>query len=85
MLVELAFQGRDEWLSSTRLAEMIGADLPFLQDVLNRLSGAGLSYSKLGRQGGLQLAVLVVCHRASTDHLGRLREITSETLSVGSG
>lgn len=57
VLVELAFQGGDEWLSSTRLAEMIAADLPFLQHVLNRLSHAGIIRSKRGRQGGFQLAM----------------------------
>lgn len=55
-LVELADLGSHKWITSEALSRSTTGDLPFLQQVLNRLVGEGIVRSKQGRGGGYQLA-----------------------------
>jgi len=55
-LVELADFGSQKWITSEALSRSSTGDLPFLQQILNRLVGKGIVRSKQGRGGGYQLA-----------------------------
>ena len=55
-LVELADLNPQMWITAEALSRNTTGDLPFLQQVLNRLVRAGIVRSKLGRGGGYQLA-----------------------------
>jgi len=55
-LIELAGLGSGKWITSEALSRGTTGDLPFLQQILNRLVGKGVVRSKQGRGGGYQLA-----------------------------
>ena len=55
-LVELTGQRSQEWTKATELGRRIDAEVPFLQQVLNRLTRAGLVRARPGRSGGYQFA-----------------------------
>jgi len=56
VLVELTEQGSQEWMKAAELGRRIDAEVPFLKQVLNRLTRAGLVRARPGRSGGYQLA-----------------------------
>jgi len=55
-LAELTGHGSQEWMNAAELGRRIGAELPFLRQVLNRLTRAGIVRARPGRSGGYQLA-----------------------------
>ena len=55
-LIELADLGSQRWITSERLSRNTTGDLPFVQQILNRLVGNSILLSKQGRGGGYQLA-----------------------------
>jgi len=56
VLIELADFGPQKWATAKVLSQRTTRDLPFLQQVLNRLVRGGVLCSKLGRGGGYQLS-----------------------------
>jgi len=56
VLVELTEQGSQEWMKAAELGRRIDTEVPFLKQVLNRLTRAGLVRARPGRSGGYQLA-----------------------------
>jgi len=54
-LIELTGQGPQEWMNAAELSRRIDAEVPFLKQVLNRLTRAGLVRARPGRSGGYQL------------------------------
>jgi Rrf2 family protein len=56
VLVELTGHASREWMNAAELGRRIGANLPFMKQVLNRLRRAGLVRARPGRSGGYQLA-----------------------------
>jgi len=55
-LVELSEQGSQELMNAAELGQRIDAELPFLKQVLNRLTRNDLVRARPGRSGGYQLA-----------------------------
>ena len=55
-LVELSEQGSRELMNAAELGRRIDAELPFLKQVLNRLTRNDLVRARPGRSGGYQLA-----------------------------
>jgi len=55
-LVELSEQDRLDWMKAAELGRRINAEVPFLKQVLTRLTRAGLIRARPGRSGGYQLA-----------------------------
>lgn len=55
-LVELTGHGSQAWMNAAALDRQIDAEVPFLKQVLNRLTRAGLVRARPGRSGGYQLA-----------------------------
>jgi len=56
ILLELTGQESQEWMNAAELGRRIDAELPFLRQVLNRLTRVGLVRARTGRSGGYQLA-----------------------------
>jgi len=56
-LADLASRNPNHWTSADELCQSIGADLPFLRQIMNRLSAEGIVRSKKGRRGGFQIVV----------------------------
>ena len=56
VLVELTEHGSQEWMNAAELGRRIDAEVPFLKQVLNRLTRAGLVRARPDRSGGYQLA-----------------------------
>jgi len=50
VLVELTRQGSQEWMNADELGRRINAEVPFLKQVLNRLTRAGLVRARLVQQ-----------------------------------
>lgn len=55
-LVEIADIGPQKWVAAEVLSGRTTGDLPFVEQILHHLAGAGIVRSKLGRGGGYQLA-----------------------------
>src|SRR5690606_28457725 len=55
-LTELARCGREEWILTGDLAEMLGVPVHYLAKVLQTLARKGVLESQRGRQGGFRLA-----------------------------
>ena len=56
VLVELTGHGSQEWMNAAELGRRIDAEVPFLKQVLNRLTRDGFVRARSGRSGGYQLA-----------------------------
>ena len=56
VLVELTGQGLQAWMKAAELGQRIDAEVPFLKQVLNRLTRADIIRARPGRGGEYQLA-----------------------------